>query len=31
MAVLSRHRLVFDLRNRQVWLLPRSLATVSRR
>jgi hypothetical protein len=31
MAVLSQHRLVFDLGNRRVWLLPRSLGTVSRR
>lgn len=31
MAVLSRHRLVFDLGNQRVWLLPRAAATVSRR
>lgn len=31
MAVLSRHRVIFDLKNQRVWLLPRSGGTLSSR
>ncbi len=31
MAVLSRHHVIFDLKNQRVWLLPRATAVVSRR
>jgi hypothetical protein len=31
MAVLSRHRVIFDLKNQRVWLLPRATGMVSRR
>jgi hypothetical protein len=31
MAVLSRHRVIFDLKNERVWLLPRASGIVSQR
>lgn len=31
MAVLSRHRVIFDLQNQRVWLLPRATGVMSRR
>jgi predicted aspartyl protease len=31
MAVLSQHRVIFDLRNRRMWLLPRTTSLVSSR